>query len=112
LLARSCVELVDLSTAGQQAALAGVNLQRDMLASLLREAVANGELPDDADVDALAWHFMGVFQAVLNLPQAGASAGVLDRMIDVAMLAWPDAGMATKQAKGRGKNVSRTTRRA
>lgn len=111
LLARSSVELVDLPISGQQAALAGVNRQRDMLENLLREAVINGELAVDADVEALAWHFLGVLQAVLNLPQAGASAGALDRMIDVAMLAWPSANVAAKQVGIRSASASRAPRR-
>jgi hypothetical protein len=78
------------------------------LANLLREAIANGELQADADVDALAWHFLGVSQAVLNLPQAGANADTLDRMIDLAMLAWPSARVARKRAAAQGKNKPRT----
>lgn len=89
LLARSTAERVDLSVPGQQATLDGVSRQRDMLANLLRDAIADGELAADADVDALSWHFLGVVHAVLNLPQAGASAEELARMIDVAMMAWP-----------------------
>ncbi|MCY0854210.1 hypothetical protein OMK73_10950 [Cupriavidus sp. D39] len=68
--------------------------QRDLLEGLLREAIADGELPTDADVAALAWYFLGVMQTILNLPQAGASRGELDRMIAVVMLAWPAAGVA------------------
>ncbi|KJK07919.1 TetR family transcriptional regulator [Burkholderiaceae bacterium 16] len=94
LLARSCAELVDLPAAGQQAALSGMSQQRDLLEGLLREAIADGELPTDADVAALAWYFLGVMQTILNLPQAGASRGELDRMIAVVMLAWPAAGVA------------------
>ncbi len=60
-----------------------------MLTDVLRDAVVNGELSRDADVDALAWHFLGVLQALLNLPQAGASADALDRMIDIALSVWP-----------------------
>jgi TetR/AcrR family transcriptional regulator, copper-responsive repressor len=89
LIARSCAEMVGLSTEGQTAALAATERQRDILAMLLREGVANGELARDADVDALAWHYLGVLHAVLNLPQAGADFAVLERMIDVAMSAWP-----------------------
>ena len=89
LLARSCAELVDLPAAGQKAALSGMRQQRDLLEDLLREAIAAGELPAGADVAALAWHFLGVMQAILNLPQAGASRVELDRMIAVVMLAWP-----------------------
>lgn len=94
LLARSCAELVDLPEAGQEAALSGMSQQRDLLEGLLREAIADGELPTDADVAALAWYFLGVMQTILNLPQAGASRGELDRMIAVVMLAWPATGVA------------------
>ncbi|MGN4222205.1 TetR/AcrR family transcriptional regulator, partial [Burkholderia gladioli] len=66
------------------------------LVALLNEAVAGGELPADADVEALAWHFLGVFQAVLGLPQAGAGREVLERMIEVAMGVWPAAGQARR----------------
>jgi AcrR family transcriptional regulator len=89
LIARSCAEMVGLSTKGQAAALASVDRQRDIVAILLREGVANGELARNADVDALAWYYLGVLHAVLNLPQAGADLAVLERMIDVAMSAWP-----------------------
>ncbi|TAU38791.1 hypothetical protein ELH02_34340 [Rhizobium ruizarguesonis] len=47
----------------------------------------NGELP--SDIDGLAWHFLGVLQAAMNLPQAGASGRVLRRVIDLGMSAWP-----------------------
>lgn len=94
LLARSCAELVDLPAAGQKAALLGMSQQRDLLDDLLREAITVGELPAGADVTALAWLFLGVMQAILNLPQAGASRGELERMIAVVMLAWPAAGIA------------------
>jgi AcrR family transcriptional regulator len=89
LIARSCADLQELSAAGQAAALAGAAHQREMLAGLMREAVAAGELAEDADIDALAWHYLGVLQAVLNFPQAGADPSMLDRMIDVAMSVWP-----------------------
>ena len=89
LIARSCAEMVELSTRGQAATLAAVDRQRDIVSEHLREGVANGELARDADVDALAWYYLGVLQAVLNLPQAGADFAVLERTIDVAMSAWP-----------------------
>jgi AcrR family transcriptional regulator len=98
LLARSCAELVDLPAAGRKAALSGMSQQRDLVEDLLREAIAVGELSAGADVAALAWHFLGVMQAILNLPQAGASRGELDRMIALAMLAWPAGG--TAQTRG------------
>ncbi|MDM0040705.1 TetR/AcrR family transcriptional regulator [Variovorax sp. J22G21] len=94
LLARSCAELVDLPPEGRKAAISGMSQQRTLLESLLREAIAVGELPRGADVAALAWCFLGVMQAILDLPQAGATRSELDRMIAVAMLAWPAADIA------------------
>ena len=94
LLARSCAELVDLPPAGRKAAISGMSQQHDLLEGLLREAIASGELPRGADVAALAWYFLGVMQAILDLPQAGATRSELDRMIAIAMLAWPAAGVA------------------
>jgi len=93
LLARSCAELVDLPPEGRKAAISGMSQQRHLLEDLLREAIAAGELPRGADVAALAWYFLGVMQAVLDLPQAGATRSEMDRMIAVAMLAWPAAGI-------------------
>ena len=81
--------MVDLSAAGQAAALSAATREREVIESLLHEAVATGELMPDTDVDALAWHYLGVLQAILNLPQAGADVAVLKRMLDVAMSAWP-----------------------
>jgi hypothetical protein len=43
------------------------------------------------DVEALVWHFLGVLQAIMNLPQIGATAYDLRRMVTSAMLAWPQA---------------------
>ena len=78
-----------MSSAGKAAARAGAARQREILAGILREGVAAGELAEDADTDAMAWYYLGVLQAVLNFPQAGADPSMLDRMIDVAMSVWP-----------------------
>jgi TetR/AcrR family transcriptional regulator, copper-responsive repressor len=106
LISRSCAEMVDLTADGQASARASAGLQQRMLADLLRDAVANGELSRDADVDALAWHYLGVFQALLNLPQAGASADALDRVIDIAMSAWP-APAHTRVRSSRTQSTAR-----
>ncbi|WP_038912492.1 TetR/AcrR family transcriptional regulator [Dickeya dadantii] len=95
LLSRSCAEFAELPTASREAVLEGMSRQRDVLVNLLREAIAAGELPANADVDALAWHFLGVMQAVVSLPPAGASLDELERMIAVAMLVWPEVSAAT-----------------
>ena len=56
---------------------------------ILRESFAAGELAPAADIDGLSWHYLGVLQAILNLPQAGATAGELRRVVELAMTAWP-----------------------
>ena len=89
LIARSCVEKGELSAEGQEAALQAAADQRQIFAALLRQAIAAGELSRDADVEALAWYYLGVLQAVLNFPNAGADSSALHHMIDVAMMAWP-----------------------
>jgi AcrR family transcriptional regulator len=99
LIARSCAEAIDLSPAGRVATLTAATRQRDVLKSILREAIQNGELTQDADIDALAWHYLGVLQAVVNFPFAGARRGMLDRMIDAAMAAWPaNSGLGPRSA--------------
>jgi AcrR family transcriptional regulator len=90
LIARSCTEAVELSAAGQAAALAAITGQREIFARILREGIQYGELASDADLDALAWYYFGVLQAVVNFPHAGADLGTLERMVDVAMAAWPE----------------------
>jgi TetR/AcrR family transcriptional regulator, copper-responsive repressor len=92
LVARSCADIPTLSAEGQAAALAGLARQHQMVAGILREGVTAGELAEDSNIDALAWYYLGVLQAVLNFPQAGADGTMLDQMIDTAMSAWPVQG--------------------
>jgi AcrR family transcriptional regulator len=111
LLARSCTEMADLSAPGQEIARAGIGRQHELLASLLRDAVTAGELPQETDIGAMAWHYLGVMQAILNLPQAGATPLALDRMVDIAMSVWPVADNAApaapvRQSKQRKPGVS------
>jgi AcrR family transcriptional regulator len=89
LIARSCADIPALSAEAQAAALAGMARQHEIVAGILREGVTAGELAEDTNIDAMAWHYLGVLQAVLNFPQAGADGSTLDQMIDVAMSAWP-----------------------
>ena len=90
LLTRSCAELVDIPAAGQSLVMAGLKRQRGMLEELLKEAVANGELPEGSDVAALSWYWLGVMQSLLNLPSAGATAAQLRGVADAAMSTWPE----------------------
>lgn len=89
LIARSCNEAAELSAAGGAAAVVAAGKQREVIAEILHDGIAAGELARDADVDALSWYFFGVLHAVLNFPNAGADQSILDRMIDVAMTVWP-----------------------
>jgi len=89
MLARACSEMIDLPEGGQAVALEGLTGQRAIINKILNAAAANGELGSTLDVDAMAWHFLGVLQAIMNLPQAGATAADLKRMVAAAMNAWP-----------------------
>jgi hypothetical protein len=89
LLARTCSEMANLSEASQMAAKVGLKQQQAVLERILRDAAENSELDRCADLEGLAWYYVGIIQAVLNLPQAGAGRSELERMIDIAMLAWP-----------------------
>ena len=100
LLARSCSELVDIPAAGQAMVTDGLRRQRAMLDELLRDAIAAGELAPEADVPALAWYYLGVLQAILNLPQAGATAAELRGVVDAAMAAWPRNAPAGRASAG------------
>jgi TetR/AcrR family transcriptional regulator, copper-responsive repressor len=99
LIARSCADIPALSAEGQAAALAGAARQHEVVAGILREGVTTGELAKTANIDAMAWHFLGVLQALLNLPQAGADRSMLDQIIDLAMAAWP-AQSENRASKG------------
>lgn len=88
LIGRSCAEISTLSRAGKAATRAAAARQREIFAGLLRQGVAAGELPENTDIDTMAWYYLGVLQAVLNMPQAGADPGILDPMIEAAMSVW------------------------
>jgi AcrR family transcriptional regulator len=103
LIARSCTEIPGLSPKGKAAALAGAAQQREFLARLLREGMAAGELGEDADIDAMAWYYLSVLQAILNFPQGGADASTLGRMIDVAMSAWPSTSRKRRRASRKSR---------
>ncbi|WP_323688368.1 TetR/AcrR family transcriptional regulator [Rhizobium sp. AN69] len=89
MLVKACADITELPPAGKTAALEGVEAQRVILREIVTAAVSNGELASLTDIEALVWHFLGVLQATLNLPQIGASRSDLHRMVACAMLAWP-----------------------
>ncbi len=68
------------------------SLRRDIEDKLRRRIVAGiaaGELPADADADALAGHAVAVVQGLSTLARDGAGRGKLLRVVDVAMWVWP-----------------------
>nr|WP_314546293.1 TetR/AcrR family transcriptional regulator [uncultured Massilia sp.] len=89
MLARSCAEQADLPEQARGAVVQGVNGQHGIFVRLVEQGVKDGELPADADVDALAWYYLGILHALMNLPQAGAAPAAMAGMIDLAMAAWP-----------------------
>jgi AcrR family transcriptional regulator len=91
MLVKACVEIAELPPGGKATAFEGIEGQRAILKGILTAAVSNGELSSSADIEALVWHFLGVLQAIMNMPQIGATADDLRRMVASAMLAWPQA---------------------
>src|SRR5258705_8413869 len=73
LIGRSSAEISALSKEGQAATLAAAARQRGILAGLLPDGVAAGEVAADTDIDAMGWDYLGVLQAVFNFPQTGAA---------------------------------------
>ena len=64
----------------------------DDLRARLDAAVANGELPDATDVDALSRFYLGVFQGMAIQAKDGATQAELRGTAKVAMAAWPGKG--------------------
>lgn len=94
MLARSCAEKANLPDASQAAVIAAVGRQQAVLADIIGKGVAEGELPAEMDREALAWYYLGILHAIMNLPQAGATPAALSGMVDLAMSAWPDGSAA------------------
>lgn len=94
MLVRSCAEMADLPEAGKALALQGLAQQRGIFSAILEAAVQAGELAPDADLTALSWHFLGVLQAIMTLPQAGAGQEDLRKLVDLGLRAWPLADTA------------------
>ncbi|WP_408612177.1 TetR/AcrR family transcriptional regulator [Glycomyces terrestris] len=65
------------------------NQSRAAVAERLRDAVANRELPEDADADALAEFLAAVTRGMSRSAQDGATADELRAVADLAMRAWP-----------------------
>lgn len=61
----------------------------DMVAQHLKDAVASGELPADADTKAIGRYVMALAQGIAIQAHDGAPAAELFALVDVALEAWP-----------------------
>ncbi|MCB4361094.1 TetR/AcrR family transcriptional regulator [Quatrionicoccus australiensis] len=89
LISRSNAEQEDLTAAGKLAANAAACQQRQIFMEILTRGQLEGEIEQNVDLNLLAWYYFGILQAIVNLPSVGATSQTLARLIDVAMLAWP-----------------------
>jgi AcrR family transcriptional regulator len=67
----------------------------NMIAGHLQDAVANGELPPDADTKAIGRYVMALAQGIAIQAHDGASAAELFALVDVALQNWP--GVTVRQ---------------
>ncbi|SHG22589.1 transcriptional regulator, TetR family [Streptoalloteichus hindustanus] len=65
------------------------NANLAVLRERLRTAQRDGELPADADPNALAGYFAAVFQGMSQRARDGADATELTQVAELAMTAWP-----------------------
>jgi AcrR family transcriptional regulator len=59
----------------------------------LREAVARGELPGDADIPALGRYIAALIQGIAIQAKDGAAQAELYALVDIAMQCWPASPM-------------------
>jgi hypothetical protein len=88
-----------------------IQRRRDIQAGLerrLRQGVADGDLPADADVNAMAAFYMTVMQGLSLRARDAASRESLLQVVDSAMAAWDSlAGRqaAPRPSQARGKRA-------
>jgi AcrR family transcriptional regulator len=76
----------------------------------LETAIADGELAASADPDSLSRFYVGIVQSIGLQAHDGAPYALLEKMVDIAMAAWP-APLATPDAdRTRKASRARTTR--
>lgn len=90
-LVKACVEITKLPPGGRAMALKGAGAQRALFRTIITSAFSEGKLSAATDVEAMVWHYSGVLQAIMNLPQVGATESNLPNIADPAMLVWPPA---------------------
>lgn len=89
LISRSNAEQEDLTASGKKTANAAACQQRQIFLDILTQGRLEGEIGPHVDLEPLAWYYFGVLQSIVNLPSVGATSQTLTRLIELAMLAWP-----------------------
>ncbi|MGF6780241.1 TetR/AcrR family transcriptional regulator [Paraburkholderia sp. GAS334] len=78
----------------------------EMMAQRLRKGVADGDLPPDTDVPALAAFYNAVTRGMAVQARDGGSPQKLKAIADVAMQAWPVQSRPVRSARPRGTRVA------
>jgi AcrR family transcriptional regulator len=77
------------------------------LAERIRKGIANGDVPDDTDVESLAAYYSAVARGLAGQARDGASREKLAEISRLAMRAWPAANVARRQKPVKPKAARR-----
>jgi AcrR family transcriptional regulator len=77
------------------------------LAERIRKGIANGDVPDDTDVESLAAYYSAVARGLAGQARDGASREKLAEISRLAMRAWPATNVARQQKPVKSKAVRR-----
>jgi AcrR family transcriptional regulator len=77
------------------------------LAERIRKGIANGDVPDDTDVESLAAYYSAVARGLAGQARDGASREKLVEIGRLAMRAWPAANVARQQKPVKSKAARR-----
>jgi hypothetical protein len=75
------------------------------MAERIQKGIADGDVPEDTDVDMLAAYFSAVARGLAGQARDGASREKLTEIGRLAMRAWPagKAGRASRPVKSKGR---------
>jgi AcrR family transcriptional regulator len=79
------------------------------MAERIRKGIANGDVPDDTDVAALAAYYSAIARGLAGQARDGASREKLAEIGRLAMRAWPVANAAKQQKSPKSKRAEVAT---
>jgi AcrR family transcriptional regulator len=89
LLATSAISCsTDAADVQRELALIRRGIEQRLKDKIIKD-ITSGEIGTDVDADAIAAHIMAVIQGMSTLARDGAKRQKLERIVDVAMKAWP-----------------------